>query len=295
MSEQSNKRQKTHQGYKKNFNYNHNSRKKLFLAPGVGPGFIVTCNFREKDCIRDAYKILNDYADKVFPTDESSEAQASVVEENTNPKGGGGSDNDEEEEDISKLVEKEVEATKSILDNRKNRFQQVDTGGQNCLFIKATVPDVVKLAESIVRDLAETKQAKTRNILRLLPVEAICKANLNDIMDTAGKLFDKHFLREPKTFAIVFNRRLNNSVGREEVIKELADMITAKNIQNKVDLKHAEATVLIEVIKGHCCLGVLPDYFKLKKYNLTELVLAEESSSAKTEGAPPKEEQNEVE
>lgn len=285
MSEPPNKRHKMNYSYKNNFYKAQQSRKKIFLSPGL-QGFLVTCNFREKDCVRDAYFILNEYADRLFPVIESKEPvdESKITQDDKEastevPKAEKGTkdsnDEEEEEEDISKLVQKEVEATKTKLDNRKSRFQQADTGAQNCLFIKADVPDVVKLAETIMCDLVESKQAKTKNILRLLPVEAICKANLKEIMDTAGVLFDKYLMKEPKTFAIVFNRRLNNNVNRDEVIKELADMVSAKNIQNKVDLKHAQLTVLVEVIKGHCCLSVLPDYFKLKKYNLTELVLSD--------------------
>lgn len=51
----------------------------------------------------------------------------------------------------------------------------------------------------------------------------------------------------------------------------MADLITLKNHKNKVDLKNAEVCVLVEVMKGLCCLSVLPDYFLLKKYNLVEL------------------------
>lgn len=270
MSASPAKKSKPNYSHKKAWS-NPRSRDKIFLSPGL-QGFLVTCNFREKDCIREAYTLLNEYADKLFPVEDVTEANQPKSDK---PAAEKDSEDDDDDDDISKQVEKDVAATKTKLENRKFRFKQADTGAQNCLFIKADVPDVVELGVNILREIAETKQAKTKNILRLLPIEAICKANMKDIADAAGKLFDKYLLKEPKTFAIVFNRRMNNNMVRDDVIKELADMITAKNIENKVDLKHAAVTVLVEVIKGHCCLSVLPDYFKLKKYNLTELVLAE--------------------
>lgn len=59
----------------------------------------------------------------------------------------------------------------------------------------------------------------------------------------------------------------------------MADLITLKNNKNKVDLKNGEVCVLVEVMKGLCCLSVLPDYFLLKKYNLAELCGTEEKTA----------------
>lgn len=46
----------------------HNRKKRFYhLQPGYS-GFLCTCNSkqREKDCIREAYNILNEFADKLF-------------------------------------------------------------------------------------------------------------------------------------------------------------------------------------------------------------------------------------
>lgn len=57
----------------------------------------------------------------------------------------------------------------------------------------------------------------------------------------------------------------------------LADLVSLKNATNFADLSHPKLVVLVELIKGVCCLSVLPEYFELSKYNLIEIV------------APPKE------
>lgn len=56
----------------------------------------------------------------------------------------------------------------------------------------------------------------------------------------------------------------------------MADIVAFKNVQHKVDLKNAELSVVVEIIKGLCCLTVLPDYNELKKFNLVELGIAKE-------------------
>lgn len=60
-------------------------------------------------------------------------------------------------------------------------------------------------------------------------------------------------------------------MDRMQVIQELAVLIGFKSSAHKVDLKNPQITVVVEVIKGLCCISILPDYFKLKKYNVHEL------------------------
>lgn len=144
-------------------------------------------------------------------------------------------------------------------------------GCQNCVFIRTTIDDPVKLGALIVRDLAETKAKKTKFTLRMLPIETVCKAKLEAIVEAGGLLFDKYFIKKPSTFSINFSRRYNSDIQRDDVIKELADLVALKNPLNKVNLKEPEQSVIVEIIKGHCLLSVLPDYLKLKKYNLNEL------------------------
>lgn len=45
-------------------------RKRLILECGM-KGFFCTCNFREKDCVREAYNLLNEYADKIYGTGQN--------------------------------------------------------------------------------------------------------------------------------------------------------------------------------------------------------------------------------
>lgn len=51
-----------------------------------------------------------------------------------------------------------------------------------------------------------------------MPIDVITKANLKDTIDDAGSLFDRFFVREAKTFVIIFNWRLNNRLERKSVI-----------------------------------------------------------------------------
>lgn len=163
--------------YKKSY---HNPNKpKNFLEPGIH-GFLATCNFREKDCVRECYNLLNEYVDQEILHGEQQAAIASdkvQTKEMLNDSGTASNepkdDDDEEEEDISTLLEKEIKSITSAKKGDRNRFLQVETGVGNCIFIKSTIPNPNELGVRIVRDIAETKQRKTRMLLRLWPVDAV--------------------------------------------------------------------------------------------------------------------------
>jgi tRNA acetyltransferase TAN1 len=219
-------------------------------------GFVITCNFKERDCIRECYGLLNEYHTKSLQ--QSDEAVKKTPDE-------------DDEDDITSQLQDQIEKTKDEVKDRAQKFQSIETGVQNCLFIKTTVDDPLELGTRIIRDLAESKKKRTKVTLRMLPIETVCKAKIEDIKNAAGLLFDKHFLKVPSTFGINFNRRFNAEIQRDEVIKELADLVAMKNPLNKVNLKDPQQSVIVEIIKGNCLLSVVPDYIKLKKYNINEL------------------------
>jgi len=260
-------------------------RKGLSLECGM-QGFFCTCNFREKDCVREAYNLLNEYADKIYGPDEKDPHSQKIKvksqdNKETNEKGGdekqdlaveisnmeqcknddsingnkietveddkkkeGSKDdikkeeskddvNDDEEsekEDISDALNKEI--TELAAEARKplseKRFQVVDTGVNNVIFIKSTVPDTLKLVTAIIEDIQETKKQKSRYLLRMLPVQVTCKAYIDDIKTKANVLFEPYFSQEPKTYSIVFNRHSNSNLQRNEVIEDLAQIIAKK-------------------------------------------------------------------
>ncbi|XP_050073115.1 THUMP domain-containing protein 1 homolog [Anopheles maculipalpis] len=243
------------------------------LKPGHR-GFLVTCNGHVRDCIRDSYRILNAYADELYGTADKTP----TLDDNS---GGDGVESNvpSDEEDISIKLQKEAEAA-SRKQNKSFRFQNVDSGALNCLFIQTTLTDPNEMAVKLMKDLSATKKHKSRFILRMLPIQAVCRANLKDIIDAVGRLSDLFFLKEPKTYAVIFNRRLNNDLSRDDVIREVAELITTKNAGNKANLKCPQLAVIVEVIKGLCCIGILPDYYQLRKYNLVELVAQQSTASA---------------
>lgn len=70
---------------------------------------------------------------------------------------------------------------------------------------------------------------------------------------------------------LFFSRHSNDSIHREEIINDLAEIIKKKNPGNRANLKNPELAVVVEVIRGVCLISVAPDYYKYRKYNLLEI------------------------
>lgn len=75
---------------------------------------------------------------------------------------------------------------------------------KNVIFVRSSLANPLELVTKIVTELDKTKQQRTRFLLRLLPIEVVCKAYMSDIKLKADAILEKYFAQEPKTFSIVF-------------------------------------------------------------------------------------------
>lgn len=233
----------------------HKSKYKMFYHKKANidinlKGFLCSCNNREKECIREAYNLLNKYAELLY----------SNVENNSKPL-------NNEELSIEDELKMEISGLKS-----EKRFQQVESGAKNVLFIKTTLENPVEFAHKIVADIKSNGTHQARFLIRLVPIEVTCKAYVKDISTAFKPLAQKYFKDTPTTYSIVYNHRNNNNIKRIELVQAVGVIVTETNSENKVDLKNANVSIVIEVIKGIALIGVVPDFIKYKKYNLISIV-----------------------
>ncbi|XP_069839909.1 THUMP domain-containing protein 1 isoform X2 [Dendropsophus ebraccatus] len=180
---------------------------------------------------------------------------------------------EENDDDAEAALKKEVEQIRTSTEKNLRRFQSVESGANNVVFIRTLNVEPEKLVHHILKDLYTTKKRKTRVILRMLPVTGTCKAFPEDLKKYAETFFQPWFKAPNKgTFQIVYKARNNNHMNRDEVIKELAGIVGNLNPENKVDLTNPEHTIVVEIIKNVCCLSVVKDYALFRKYNLQEVV-----------------------
>lgn len=249
MGSQKNKRAKR-KAYFNSSNPMKRQRTDVKLSPGM-KGFLCTCNGNEKGCIKEALNILDDFDAKINP-------KSTICRDESNYK---------DDEDIEKALKEEINAEKNPI----KKFRPADTGANNCIFIASKVNNVLKLGEAVVEDIKETKIAKSRFLIRLVPVEITCKAYNEDIKKAADAIFDAHFKGEQTSYCIHVNKRSNNNLLRTEVTDDLARLVRDRNINHVVDLKTPAKTVVVEIIRNLCCLAVINNFFGFRKYNLIEL------------------------
>ncbi|XP_069762368.1 THUMP domain-containing protein 1 isoform X2 [Narcine bancroftii] len=218
-------------------------------------GLLITCNMNERKCTAEAYSLLNEYADQLYGPEK-------FVEES----------NSENEDDVEAALKKEVKQINVSTQKQLCRFQALDSGANNVVFIKTHNIEPDKLVHHILKDLHTTKKKKTRAILRMLPVSGSCKAFMEEIPKYFETFLEPWF-KVPKkaTFQIVYKARNNNHMSRDDVIKALAGVVVNLNAENKVDLRNPEYTIIVEIIKGVCCVSVVRDYILFRKYNLQEV------------------------
>ncbi|KAJ8001401.1 hypothetical protein DPEC_G00169130 [Dallia pectoralis] len=225
-------------------------------------GVLITCNMNERQCVAEAFNLLNEYADQLYGPENFKDPEESVSEE-------------DEDEDAETALKREVKQLKAS-GKRERRFQSMDSGANNVIFIKTKNLDPDKLVHHILSDLHLTKKKKCRVILRMLPVSGTCKAFQED-MDRYLSEFLEPWFKVPNhgTYQIVFKARNSSHNKRDDIIKALAELVGKMNPENKVDLTTPELSIIVEVIKSVCCVSVVRDYMLYRKYNLQEVVKQE--------------------
>ncbi|KAF0037173.1 hypothetical protein F2P81_010047 [Scophthalmus maximus] len=224
-------------------------------------GILITCNMNERKCTAEAFNLLNEYADNLYGAEK--------LQDNT----GSSSDEEAEEEDVDVALKKEVAQLQASGKKQERRFQALDSGANNVIFIKTQNLESDKLVHHILSDLHTTKKKKSRVILRMLPVTGTCKAFQDDMVKYLTTYLEPWF-KTPNcaTYQIAFKARNSSHNKRDEIIKSIAGLVGKLNPKNKVDLTNPELTVIVEVIKAVCCISVVKDYTLYRKYNVQEVV-----------------------
>ncbi|XP_059180874.1 THUMP domain-containing protein 1 [Centropristis striata] len=241
----------------------HNKRWKGSRELEVGmQGILITCNMNERKCTAEAFNLLNEYADKLCGPEKFQDNNGSSSE-----------DEEAEEEDVDVALKKEVAQLKASGAKQERRFQALESGANNVIFIKTKNLEADKLVHHILSDLHTTKKKKSRVILRMLPVTGTCKAFQDDMVKYLTTFLEPWF-KTPNcaTYQIAFKARNSSHNKRDEIIKSIAGLVGKLNPKNKVDLTNPELTIIVEVIKAVCCLSVVKDYTLYRKYNVQEVV-----------------------
>ena len=73
------------------------------------------------------------------------------------------------------------------------------------------------------------------------------------------------------SYCVIFKARLNQNFFKQDAIDIIGEIMKDLCPSAKVDYKNPDLAIVFEVMKSHCCVSALPNYYKYKKYNLIEL------------------------
>ncbi|CAN1158310.1 THUMP domain-containing protein 1 homolog [Linum perenne] len=192
------------------------------------------------------------------------------------------------EKSIDKLIEEEL---KELGDKSKRLLVSLDSGCNGVVFIQMRKrdgdPSPKDVAQLMMTSAASTKKHMSRFLLRVLPIEVSCYPSEEDISRAVAPVFAKYFpadASEPQKFAVMYGARANSGLDRAKVINAVAKSVPSPH---KVDLSNPDKTIVVEIVKTVCLIGVVEKYKELAKYNLRQL-----TSPPPTTAVEPKAEDN---
>ncbi|OVA11687.1 THUMP [Macleaya cordata] len=177
-----------------------------------------------------------------------------------------------EEKSIDKLIEAEI---KELGDRSKRRFVSLDSGCNGCVFVQMPKrdggPGPAEIVQYMMTSAASTRKHMSRFILRVLPVEVTCYASEEEISKTIKPLIAQYFPAEAPNslkFAVLYEARANTGIDRMKIINTVAKSVPEPH---KVDLNNPDKTIIVQICKTLCMIGVVEKYKELSKYNLRQL------------------------
>ncbi|KAM9963244.1 hypothetical protein ACTFIW_006469 [Dictyostelium discoideum] len=275
---------------------------RLFATEEVVKGLLVCCDsMREANSIGEMLPLLNIFADKYFPKEEKEEEMKT---EKVNSYYGTSEQKQEGTTDVEP----------SELKKRK-RFELINSGCggiyfisipienvdpidfMNCIFVDIYKRQMVKknlstdfIDNDIIKNFPESTKKMLENAnqsifiadkvlnrviftSKVLPILRTFRASEVDMYPIMREVIKENFKNaQGKTFAIELRSRNNSSLEKNKVIKDIAEMVDPSI---KVDLSNPDLVIVIEIIKSSVVTSVIPQYKKLFKLNLREVIKCE--------------------
>ncbi|PKA58575.1 hypothetical protein AXF42_Ash008862 [Apostasia shenzhenica] len=178
---------------------------------------------------------------------------------------------------IDELIEDELN---ELANRNKRHFVSLDSGCNGCIFVQMQKwhgdPSPAAIAQHMISSAALTKKHISRFILRVLPAEVTCYASEEEITEAIKPLIAQYFPDDtstPQKFAVLYEARSNTGIERMTIINAVAKSVPQPH---KVDLKNPDKTIIVQIAKTICMVGVVERYKELAKYNLRQLTSPQE-------------------
>lgn len=245
-------------------------------------GVLVTCDTHaEKGAVREGFGVLSQAWDLI-----AAEAAASAPADDGD--GGGGSAAGAAIVDVAKEIAAEAAALAG-----ERRFFVAQTGCQGFLVLRLNTsvpasPNLLELVNRVCASAATGGDLGVRFTARMLPCQAVCRADLPKIAAAVRAAVaaerDRRSAGFHTTFAVQFKQRCNSkALDRDEVIRTAADSAKAELPGAVVNIADPSLCVVLEVVRAFCCVCVVDRWLPHRRYSLRALQGAADTANA---GAP---------
>ncbi|KAH0556491.1 hypothetical protein GP486_005610 [Trichoglossum hirsutum] len=232
------------------------------IEPGIS-GIWATCDMhKEAKCTGDLIDLFNKgYLQMLGLIDTEQQAEEFY----------GSHEGEAESGDIEADIQKEISKIQKL--KNENLFDPIRVDVKCVLFFKTRAPiEPVGFVHRICTDAFSSGCKQSRWVKRLTPMTLIGKATEKGLDEVAKSVLVPHFHgndRVGKKFAIRTNIRNHNTLTRDGIIRQVAEVIGPGH---KVDLKDYDLLVLVEIFQNICGMSVVPaDFDQLRRYNLAEI------------------------
>ena len=256
---------------KKKFLKLNKTKQKLEDLKETMTGFLIFTNKnQEKNSIKDAYNILNEIIEELYPNLFKEEEKLENEKEKTN---------------IDKL-DNELNKIK----NTKKFFYNFDTHCKGVVFIKIDkqYKNIISPKECILHifnKIKEDKESISKYITKFLPIEIAMKANFELFKDKGKEIILNFFNNlnnsEKKSWKIEFRYRNNNSISKNDFLNFIDGLIDKDKFY--VDYKNPDYTILVEITNTLLCLSILEKYSQYRNYNIQSLCKSDEERNKERE------------
>lgn len=220
-------------------------------------GFLITA-IDEVKCYLEMRQIFEEYFDILYKSNDDKV--------------------DKQNQDNSGAIEDELESELKQL--RKNRpFKQLKTQCRNSLFINIvdnfSYIDPIAVVDRFFSDLEAQAAPRTSNTFKVLPVVDTFKTNNAAAQESISNQLNTRFKDdlEPKKYFIEFQSRGNYKLDPDDkmkMVEAVAETIANLRPNWAVSRESADYMVILVAFKNVCCLSIVTEYFKRRKYNLVE-------------------------
>jgi len=155
----------------------------------------------------------------------------------------------------------------------RSGFSLARTGIAGMLFLRcaaAPAEEPIRLAVRALEEALQTGVSPAPLVVRLLPCQAACSAETQDIVAALEPLLRP--LVEAgvaeRSYCVEVKQRGATRVDRQELITHVGRLVKRLCPDARVDLERAHFALTVDVFDGTACLALLPHWHRLHGYNL---------------------------